>query len=203
MRRFLSLLVPILIAQTLFAQGVSGMWLVYEGSDGSDIVVTLSPDGNGEAELSLTRRFEAVPYGEGSQFWGTFRSTDGYYFLVNGRKSEAIQLAQKDSTAVIVRHSEPTVSVTAQLDEAYSTRELSDYGDYKQQVVAQWKRDFPNNADVKKYKTVMERYFKDFYDDVFDVLLEGQFRILERTDSTIVLKNPDLELPPLIWRRIQ
>lgn len=203
MRRFLSLLVPILIAQTLFAQGVSGMWLVYEGSDGSDIVVTLSPDGNGEAELSLTRRFEAVPYGEGSQFWGTFRSTGGYYFLVNGRKSEAIQLAQKDSTAVIVRHSEPTVSVTAQLDEAYSTRELSDYGDYKQQVVAQWKRDFPNNADVKKYKTVMERYFKDFYDDVFDVLLEGQFRILERTDSTIVLKNPDLELPPLIWRRIQ
>lgn len=97
----------------------------------------------------------------------------------------------------------PAVSVTAWLDELYSTRELSDFGDYKKQVVAQWKRDFPTNEDVKKGKWMMEHYFTDFYGDAFEVLLEGNYRIVERTDSTMVLNNTELEILHMTWKRIQ
>ena len=97
----------------------------------------------------------------------------------------------------------PSVSVKAWLDEAYSARDLSDYGGYKRQVVSQWKRDFPNNEDVKKGKRVMEHYFDDFYGNVFEVLLFGEYRILERTNSTLKLKNLNLEIPIITWERIE
>ncbi len=202
MRHLLPLLVSMLITSSLFAQGLSGKWLVYEGSDGSELIVTLSPDGTGEAELSLVRRSEAVPYGEGSQFWGTFRTTGGYYFLMKGSKTVDVSVSLSDSTFVVKQRGKPTVTVSAWLDEQYSTRELSDYGDYKKQVVAQWKRDFPNNEDVKKGKWMMEHYFTDFYGDAFDVLLEGNYRIVEHTDSTMVLNNLELEIPLRTWKRI-
>lgn len=203
MRRFFILFILILIVCPIYSQNISGKWLVYEGGDGSGLVVTLASKGGGQADFSLVRRELAVSYGEGSQFWGTFRATGGYYFLVKGVKSEAFQLKQTDSTLIITRRGEPSISVTARLDEPYNTRELSDYGDYKKQVVAQWKRDFTTNEDVKKGKWMMERYFTDYYDDVFEVLLEGSYRIMERTDSTIVLKNLELEIPLMEWRRIQ
>ena len=202
MRRILFLAYAILIASPLFAQRLAGKWLVYEGSDGSELVVTLASGGSGNADFSLARRELAVSYGEGCQFWGTFRATGGYYFIVKGLKSEKIQLTQTDSTLVITRRSEPTIKVSAWLDEAYSTRDCSDYGDYKKQVVAQWKRDFPNNEDVKKQKWMMEHYFTDFYGDAFEVLLEGNYRIVERTDSTMVLNNTELEIPLMTWKRI-
>ena len=202
MRHLLPLLVSMLITSSLFAQGLSRKWLVYEGSDGSELIVPLSPDGTGEAELSLVRRSEAVPYGEGSQFWGTFRTTGGYYFLMKGSKTVDVSVSLSDSTFVVKQRGKPTVTVSAWLDEQYSTRELSDYGDYKKQVVAQWKRDFPNNEDVKKGKWMMEHYFTDFYGDAFDVLLEGNYRIVEHTDSTMVLNNLELEIPLRTWKRI-
>ena len=192
-----------LIGPQLFSQSVTGKWLVYEGSDGSELVVTIASKGGGQADFSLARRELAVSYGEGSQFWGTFRATGGYYFIVKGVKTEKIQLTQTDSTLVITRRSEPTVKVTAWLDEEYSTRDCSDYGDYKTQVVAQWKRDFPNNEDVKKYKWMMEHYFTDYYDDAFEVLLEGHYRIVERTETSIVLKNLDLDIPLMTWTQVQ
>jgi len=203
MRRILFLVYTILIASPLFAQRLAGKWLVYEGSDGSELVVTLASGGTGNADLTLVRRSEAVPYGEGSQFWGTFRTTGGYYFLVKGSKKVGVRVSQSDSTFVVKQLGQPAVSVTAWLDELYSTRELSDYGDYKKQVVAQWKRDFLTNEDVKKGKWMMEHYFSDFYGDAFEVLLEGKYRIVESTDSTIVLKNLSLEIPLMTWKRIQ
>lgn len=199
MRRILLLIYAPLIAGPLFAQGFAGKWLAYEGSDGSELVVTLSSGGSGSAELALVRRFEAVSYGEGSQFWETFRTTGGYYFLVKGSKKVGVRVSQTDSTLVVKQVGKPTLSVSAWLDETYSTRELSDYGDYKKQVVAQWKRDFPNNEDVKKGKWLIEHYFIDFYDEAFNVLLEGNYRIVERTDSTMVLKNTELEIPLMTW----
>ena len=202
MRRILFLAYAILTASTLFAQRLSGQWLVYEGSDGSELVVTLASGGSGNADLSLVRRSEAVSYGEGSQFWGTFRTTGGYFFLVKGSKKVSVSVSLNDSTLVVKQVGKPVVSVTAWLDEPYSTRELSDYGDYKKQVVAQWKRDFPINEDVKKYKLIMEHYFTDYYDDAFEVLLEGKYRIVEHTDSTMVLKNMELEIPLRTWKRI-
>ncbi len=200
--RYLSILL-LFISLPLFSQGITGNWLVYEGSDGSELVVTVASKGGGQADFSLARRELAVSYSEGSQFWGTFRTTGGYYFIVKGVKSEKIQLSQTDSTVVVTRRSEPTVKVTAWLDEEYSTKDCSDYGDYKKQVVAQWKRDFPNNEDVKKHKWMMEHYFTDYHDDAFDVLLEGRYRIMERTDTSIVLKNLDLDIPLMTWKRIQ
>jgi hypothetical protein len=203
MRRILFLVYTILIASPLFAQRLAGKWLVYEGSDGSELVVTLASGGTGNADLTLVRRSEAVPYGEGSQFWGTFLTTGGYYFLVKGSKKVGVRVSQSDSTFVVKQLGQPAVSVTAWLDEPYSTRELSDYGDYKKQVVAQWKRDFLTNEDVKKGKWMMEHYFSDFYGDAFEVLLEGKYRIVESTDSTIVLKKLSLEIPLMTWKRIQ
>ena len=203
MRRVLFLAYAILIASPLFAQRLAGKWLVYEGSDGSELVVTIASGGSGNADLSLVRRSEAVSYGEGSQFWGTFRTTGGYYFLVKGNKKVSVSVSINDSTLVVKQVGKPAVSVTAWLDELYSTRELSDYGDYKKQVVAQWKRDFPTNEDVKKYKLIMEHYFTDYYDDAFEVLLEGNYRIVERTDSTMVLNNTELEISHMTWKRIQ
>ena len=203
MRRVLFLAYAILIASPIFAQRLAGKWLVYEGSDGSELVVTIASGGSGNADLSLVRRSEAVSYGGGSQFWGTFRTTGGYYFLVKGNKKVSVSVSINDSTLVVKQVGKPAVSVTAWLDELYSTRELSDYGDYKKQVVAQWKRDFPTNEDVKKYKLIMEHYFTDYYDDAFEVLLEGNYRIVERTDSTMVLNNTELEISHMTWKRIQ
>ena len=203
MKRFLPLIISFLMALPAFSQGLSGKWLVYEGSDGTELVVTLTPKGGGQAEFSYARRELAVSYGEGSQFWGTFRATGGYYFIVKGVKSEKIQLTQTDSTLVIARRSEPTVKVSAWLDEEYSTRDCSDYGDYKKQVVAQWKRDLPNNEDVKKNKWTMEHYLTDYYEEAFEVLLEGHYRIVERTETSIVLKNLDLDIPLMTWKRIK
>lgn len=201
MKRLLTLIVSFLIAIPAFSQGLSGTWLTYEGSDGSELTVFLMPDGSGYAELSLTRRSLAVSYGEGSQFWGTFRSTGGYYFLVKGSKKVDIVVSKRDSTFTVTKYGPQTISVKAWLDEAYSTLDVSDYGDYKKQVVAQWKRDLPKNEDVKKQKWIMEHYFIDFYDDVFDVLLYGTYQIVERTDSTIVLKNPNPEMPDIMWKK--
>ena len=203
MRRILFLAYAILIASPIFAQRLAGKWLVYEGSDGSELVVTIASGGSGNADLSLIRRSEAVPYGEGSQFWGTFRTTGGFFFLVKGSKKVSVSVSLNDSTLVVKQVGKPAVSVTAWQDEPYSTRDLSDYGDYKKQVVAQWKRDFPINEDVKKYKLIMEHYFTDYYDDAFEVLLEGKYRIVEHTDSTMVLENMELEIPLMTWKRIQ
>ena len=203
MRRILFLVYTILIASPLFAQRLAGEWLVYEGSDGSELVVTIASGGSGNADLSLVRRSEAVSYGEGSQFWGTFRTTGGYYFLVKGSKKVSVSVSLNDSTLVVKQVGKPAVSVTAWLDEPYSTRELSDYGDYKKQVVAQWKRDFPTNEDVKKGKWMMEHYFSDYYDDAFEVLLEGRYRIVEKTETSIVLKNLDMDIPLMTWKQVQ
>ena len=121
---------------------------------------------------------------------------------MKGSKKVSVSVSLNDSTLLVKQVGKPAVSVTAWLDEPYSTRELSDYGDYKKQVVAQWKRDFPTNEDVKKYKLIMEHYFTDYYDDAFEVLLEGKYRIVEHTDSTMVLKNMELEIPLRTWKRI-
>lgn len=202
MKHLLLLFVTFLITTQFFAQNMGGKWLVYEGSDGAELVVSVSADGIGKAELSLTRRHQAVSYGEGSQFWGTFRGTGGYYFLVKVVKTVGVSLTQTDSTLIVTRRVEPETKVSAQLDEAYSTRELSDYGDYKKQVLAQWKRDFPRNEDVKRTKRIMAGYFEDFYADAFDALLFGEYRLIEKTDSTLVLKKPAPGSPPLKWERI-
>lgn len=119
--------------------------------------------------------------------------------MVRGSKKVVVSVAQSDSTLVVMQKGKPTISVTAWLDEPYSTRGLSEYGNYKKQVVAQWKRDFPNNEDVKKYKWIIEQFFIDHYDDAFEVLLEGRYKIVERTDSSMVLKNLSLEIPPMVW----
>ena len=203
MKRFLTLIVSFLIAIPAFSQGLSGTWLTYEGSDGSELTVFLMPDGSGYAELSLTRRSLAVSYGEGSQFWGTFRSTGGYYFLVKGSQKVDVVVSKRDSTFTVTKYGPQTISVKAWLDEAYSTRDVSDYGDYKKQVVAQWKRDLPKNEDVKKQKWIMEHYLQDFYDDAFEVLLFGKYQIVEQTDSSYTLKNLDLDIPLMTWKRIQ
>ena len=202
MRRLIALSASFLAGLALFAQNPSGRWLVYEGSDGAELVVSVSADGIGKAELSLTRRHQAVSYGEGSQFWGTFRGAGGYYFLVKVVKTVGVSLTQTDSTLVVTRRGEPETKVSARLDEAYSTRELSDYGDYKKQVLAQWKRDFPRNEDVKRAKRIMAGYFEDFYADAFDALLFGEYRLIEKTDSALVLKKPAPNSPPLKWERL-
>lgn len=203
MKPLIFLAYTVLFTSQVFAQGLTGKWLVYEGSDGAELVVILTSGNAGKAELSLAHRMQAVSYGEGSQFWGTFRATGGYYFLVKGRKTVGVSVSLTDSTLVVKQCGKPAISVSARLDEPYSTRELSDHGDYKKRVVAQWKRDFPGNEDVKKGKWIMEHYFIDFYDDAFDVLLEGNYRIVERTDSTMVLQNLSLEIPQMTWKRIR
>ena len=201
--RFAMLLLTLVLSLPLCAQGLSGRWLAWEGSDGLELVVTISSGGAGNAELSLTRRHEAVSYAEGHRYWGTFRATGGYYFLVKGSQMANIRWSQTDSTFTILSYSTPNIAVKAWLDEEYSTRDISDYGDYKKQIIAQWKPDFPKNEDVKKYKWIMEHYFIDYYDDAFDVLLKGTYRIVEQSDSTIVLQNINLDIPSLTWKRIQ
>ena len=203
MKRILALSVIFILSVPVLSQEVAGKWLIWEGSDGSELTVFLMPDGSGYAELSLTRRSLAVSHGEGSQFWGTFKTTGGYYFLVNGSKKVDVIVTQKDSTLTVTQYSSPTTSIKAWLDEAYSARDLSDFGNYKQQIVAQWKRDFPKNSDVKKQKGIMEHYFNDFYGDVFDLLLFGKYRIVEHTSSSYMLKNMDLDIPLMTWKRIQ
>ena len=154
------------------------------------------------SRLSAAYRLSHTVKAASSGVQSTILATGGYYFLVKGVKSEDVYLSQMDSILIITRRGEPSLSVSAWLDEPYSTRGLSDHGDYKEQVVAQWKRDFPTNEDVKKYKWIMEQYFTDYYDDAFEVLLEGRYRIVERTDSTMVLKNLDLDIPLMTWKRI-
>lgn len=112
-----------------------------------------------------------------------------------------VTVSLTDSTLVVRQRGESTVSVSAWLDEPYSTRNLSDYGDYKKQVVDQWKRDFPHNEDVEKGKWMMAHYFEDFYADAFEVLLEGNYRVVERTDSTMTVKNLSLDIPLMMWKR--
>ena len=112
----------------------------------------------------------------------------GYYFLVRAVKTVGISLAQTDSTLTVTRRGEPVTKVSAWLDEAYSTRDLSDYGDYKKQVLAQWKRDFPHNEDVAKGKWI-------------DVLLFGEYRVVEKTDSALVLRKRGSDGPRLTWTR--
>ena len=193
----------LLLSLPAFSQGIAGRWLVYEGSDGAELVVTISSAGTGKAELSLVRIMEAISYCAGSQYWGTFRVTGGYYFQVKGSKKVSVSVSRSDSTLVVRQTGKPTLSVTARLGEEYSTREISDYGDYKRQVVAQWKRDFPYNEDVKKGKWIMESYFTDYYDGIFDYLLEGKFRIVESDGSTLVLKKAGSDNSPLLWKKEQ
>ena len=200
-RRFLTLLFSFLAILPLCAQGLAGKWHVYDGSDGSELHVFLKSDGSGYAEFELLHRAVAVSYAEGSRFWGTFRTTGGYYFMVHGRKTVNVKVTQKDSSFVVVQQGKPSVIVKAWLDEGYSTRDVSDFGDYKKQVIAQWKRDLPTNEDVKKEKSKMEHYLTDYYDDVFEALVEGNYLIVEQTDSTRVLKNLDLYLPLMTWSR--
>ena len=198
-----SLTIVILLSFPAYSQSMSGKWLVYEGRDGSELIVTLTPKGGGQAEFSLVRRMLAGSYGEGCQFWGTFRATGGYYFLVKGSKTVGVSISQSDSTFVVKQVGTPKLSVTAWLDEPYSTREISDYGDYKKQIVAQWKRDFPTNEDVKKGKRIMEDFFNEYFCDAFEVLLEGDYRISELSDSVIVLKKQDqYKQLVMIWKRI-
>ena len=73
MKRLLLFTCTVLFTSQVFAQGLTGEWLVYEGSDGSELVLTLTSGNSGKAELSLVRRMQAVSYGEGSQFWDTFQ----------------------------------------------------------------------------------------------------------------------------------
>ena len=47
----------------------------------------------------------------------------------------------------------------------------------------------------------MERFFADYFNDAFEVLLEGSYRLIDKTDSTIVLQNLSLEFPPITWKR--
>ena len=123
--------------------------------------------------------------------------------MVKGSKKVDVIVSKRDSTLTVTKYGAPAISVKVWLDEEYSTRELSDYGDYKKQVVAQWKRDLPKNEDVKKQKWMMEHYFQDFYDDAFDVLLFGKYHIVEQTDSSYTLKNLDLDIPLMTRKRIR
>ena len=50
---------------------------------------------------------------------------------------------------------------------------------------------------------MMEHYFTDYYDDAFDVLLEGRYRIVEKTETSIVLKNLDMDIPLMTWKQVQ
>lgn len=193
----------LLSAFPAFSQNLSGRWLTHKGRDGSILVVTVTGKGTGKAELSLTCRMQAVSYGEGSQFWGTFRATGGYYYQVRGQKTESIGLARTDSTLTVTRRSKPTTGVSAWLDEAYSTRGLSEEGGYKQQVLAQWKRDFSTNADVKKSKSAIAAHFADHYADAFELLLEGEYRIVEETEVTLTLQNLSQSVPPVTWQRLR
>lgn len=202
MKRAVLLVLAALLPLSLCCQNLTGRWKVYEGGDGSKLVISLLPDGRGLAELSLIRRMQAVSYGEGSQFWDTFRATGGYYFLVEGRKTADLNWTQEDSVLVIETSSVPVDSISTCLDEAYSSRNLSDFGDYKEQILAQWRHDYLDNKDVEKGHWMMEHYFTDYYNDAFEVLLEGSYRIIERTDSIMILKNLDLEIPLMEWRRI-
>ena len=202
MKQILVFAFAVLFTSQVFAQSLAGKWLVYEGRDGAELVVTVNSGNSGKAELSEVRRFEAVSYGEGSQFWGTFHTTGGYYFQVKGSKSVEVSVTLTDSTLVVRQCGKPTVSVSAWLDEPYSTRDLSDYGDYKKQVVAQWKRDFPHNEDVKKGKWMMEHYLIDYYGDAFETLFEWEYRVIEHTDSTLIVKKLGGALPEMTWRKI-
>ena len=170
---------------TAGAQGVVGKWLAYEGADGAVLHVTLEQDGGGLAELLLVRRAQAVSYGEGSQFWGPFRTTGGYYFLLEGRKTCPLEWQVSGDSLAVRLSGQPEDRVGAELDIEYSSKDLSDSGDYKQQVVKQWKRDFGTNEDVKKYRAIMAGYLRDYYGDVFEVLVAGDNRL------------------PLDWKRIE
>jgi hypothetical protein len=203
MKRVVLLVFAALLPLSLCCQNLTGRWKAYEGGDGSKLVISLLPDGRGLAELSLIRRMEAVSYGEGSQFWGSFRAKGGYYFLVEGRKTADLNWSQEDSVLVIETSSVPVDSISTCLDEVYSSRNLSDFGDYKEQILAQWRQDFPDNKDVEKGHWMMEHYFANYYSDFFSIVVCGTYLLLEASDSSVTLKNLIPEIPVQTWHRIQ
>ena len=193
MKRYLALLFFSLLSSPLFSQGLIGNWRVREGSDGSSLVVSLYEDGSGVACLSLVRRAEAIQSGGGSRFWGTFRVSGGYFFLVFGDWSCPIEWEAAEDSLSIRSAGQPTLTVDAKLDVAYSTKDMSDWGDYKKEIVSQWKRDFTDNEDVEKHKAFMSEYLESFYSDVFDDLVIGVYSIT-RDGQAMILKDPTRNL---------
>ena len=181
------------------AHNVSGKWCL-DGLEDVDFSITLNADGTGSAQMSLAKRHLAVGAAEGYRILGNFRTTGGYYFIVRGQKEAPVSWNLKDSVLSIKMIRDPQVSVSAELDVEYSSRELSDYGDYKKQVIAQWRRDFPGNEDVKKYKWIMERYLTERFTDVFDVFVDGSYEIVETGDSRLVIYNDEIG-EALTWSR--
>jgi len=186
------------------AQGIVGRWLVAE-DDGSEIAVELCSGGTGRADWTYRSMMEAVPYGEGCRWWGTFRMTGGYYFTVKGVKSTSIVWSMRDSTFAISLRGKPSVSVKAWIEEEYSTRDVSEEGGYKKQILAQWREDFTINKDVKKEKERVKEFLMDErYSDIFDVFVAGDYGILscdsvflslrELSDSTV--KCWERQVPP-------
>ncbi len=195
MKRFLVLQSVLLLAIQSHSQDLAGRWLLVDESDGTRMALTLSRDKSGVVEFTTVVRRQAVSYGEGSQFWGTFHTKGGYYFLLNADVKTPFKWTQTDSSLVLAVGKPTCFTVTATLDEKYSTREISDEGLYKKQVLEQWRRDFRENDDVKRDKRKMEAYFKEAYCDTVHDLFEGEHFIMERSDSRIVF--PEWEMTRL------
>lgn len=191
-------LLPIAWGNAL-AQDVSGKWCL-DGLEDGEFSITLNPDGTGSSQMSLAKRHLAIGAAEGWRILGTFRTTGGYYFIVYGKKSAPIRWHIQDSVLSIKVLRDPLVTVSAELDVEYSSRELSDYGDYKKQIIAQWRRDFPTNEDVKKYKWIMEQYLTEQFSDVFDVFVDGDYKIGDITPDSLVIFNDELDVN-LLWFR--
>lgn len=49
---------------------------------------------------------------------------------------------------------------------------------------------------------MMEHYLIDYYGDAFETLLEGEYRVIEHTDSTLIVKKLGGALPEMTWRKI-
>lgn len=189
------LLLVFLLAVPLYSQDMTGKWLLVDEGDGTRLALTLLPNKSGSVEFATVTRRLAMSYGEGSQFWGTFHTKGGYYFLLKADVKTPIKWKQTDSSLVIAVGKPPRFTVTATLDEKYSTREISDEGLYKKQVLEQWRRDFRDNDDVRKDKRAMEAYFKEAYWDTVYDLFDGEHFILECTDSRVVF--PEWEMTRL------
>lgn len=181
------------------AQNVTGKWCL-DGLEDGEFSITLNSDGTGNAQMALAKRHLAIGAAEGRRILGTFRTTGGYYFIVYGKKAAPVRWHIKDSILSIKVLSDPKVTVSSELDVEYSSRELSDYGDYKKQVIAQWRRDFPTNEDVKKYKWIMEQYLTEQFSDVFDVFVDGDYKIEDISPDSLVIFNEELDVN-LLWRK--
>lgn len=202
MLRRLAVILAILLSAALgnaVAQDVSGKWSL-DGLEDGEFSLTLNSGGTGSAQMSLAKRHLAIGAAEGRRIWGTLRTTGGYYFIVYGKKTAPIRWHIKDSVLSIEVLRDPIVTVSAELDVEYSSRELSDYGDYKKQIIAQWRRDFPTNEDVKKYKWIMEQYLAEQYKDVFDVFVDGDYKIVDISTDSLVIFNNELDVN-LLWRK--